>query len=76
MNDEENKQTETASSKLIETVERLEKANKEAQEVIRKQEELIALNLLGGKSDTGKQPEPAKVESAEEYAKRIMGSKI
>jgi hypothetical protein len=60
-----------AVSSLTEMVNRLEKANEKAQELLKKQEELTALNLLGGKSDAG-QPAPViKEESPSEYRKRV-----
>ena len=58
--------------KLIEMVDRLEKANAEAKEILARQEEIAARNLLGGKTDAGVQPVKPKEESAQEYAKRVM----
>lgn len=74
---EEIKETqEEASPSLIEMVDRLEKANKEAKEILARNEELIARNLLGGKTDAGVQHEKPKEETPQEYAKRIMSGKL
>ena len=51
--------------------ERLEKANAEMKENIKKLEELKAISFLGGQTDAGKQPEPPKEETPNEYRKRI-----
>ena len=63
-------------SKLIEMVERLEKANAEAKDILAKQNEMIAKNLLGGITDAGVQPAEKKEETPLEYSKRIMSGKI
>ena len=63
-------------SKLIEMVERLEKANAEAKDILAKQNEMIAKNLLGGITDAGRQPVQPKEETPLEYSKRIMSGKI
>lgn len=58
--------------KLAELVERLEKANTEAKAIQEKNEELAALNLIGGKTDAGIQPPAKKEESPLEYKNRIL----
>lgn len=61
---------------LIELVNRLEKANKEAREIMTRNEQLIARGLLGGKTDNAEKEERPKEETPQEYAKRIMGGKL
>lgn len=63
-------------SELASLVERMEKANKEKEALIKKEEELIAKKLLGGKSDVGVQPVEKKEETPSEYAKRVLEGKI
>jgi hypothetical protein len=63
-------------SELTQMVERLEKANKEAKDNLSKQEELMALNLISGKSDAGIQTPKEVVETPLEYAKRVLSNKI
>ena len=67
----EEKPEESSLPRLSEMVERMEKANIEAKEILSRQEELAARNLLGGKSDAGIQPVAPKEETPQEYAKRI-----
>ena len=73
---EEEKTEEQSLPKLSEMVDRLEKANAEAKEILARQEELAARNLLGGKTDAGVQNEPVKEESAKEYADRISKGQV
>jgi hypothetical protein len=61
--------------KLLDMVDRLEKANKEAKEILAQQNEIIARNLLGGQTNAGVQETKPKEESPKEYTKRIMGNK-
>lgn len=58
--------------KLAELVERLEKANAEAKAIQEKNEELAALNLIGGRTDAGIQPPVKKEETPQEYRDRIL----
>ena len=67
---------EEAVPKLTELVVRLEKANNEAKEILARQQEIAALNLIGGKTDAGLQPEKAKEETPSEYAKRVLSGKV
>ena len=54
---------------------RLEAANKEAREILTRNEELAARRLLGG--ETPAIPTPVKKEETpQEYAKRIISGKI
>ena len=53
-------------------VERMEKANAEAKEILIRQEELAMQNLLGGKSDAGQEPIKPKEETPAEYSARIL----
>ena len=71
MEDEKQKE-EPALPKLMEMVDRLEKANAEAKEILKRNEDLAARNLLGGKTDAGIQP-PKPVEiTPQEYAKALQ----
>jgi len=59
-------------SEAIKAAERLELANKQMQENIKKLEELRAFEMLGGTTD-GKAPEEKPVEiSPKDYVKSIM----
>lgn len=60
-----------SKEKLSEMVDRLEKANNEAKEILQRQEELAAKNLLGGKSEAGNESEKPKEETPADYAKRV-----
>ena len=62
--------------KFSEMVERMEKANTEAKEILARQEELIARTLLGGRTTENFQPSRVKEETPQEYAKRIMSGKV
>ena len=63
-------------SEFVQMVERMEKANKEAKEILAKNEELAARNLLGGKSDAGVQkPQPVE-ETPQEYVKRLSSGRL
>lgn len=65
---------ESALPKLNEMVERLEKANAEAKEILKRQEELLARNILGGYVVSPKMVEAVE-ESPKDYAKRILSGK-
>jgi len=54
---------------------RLEDANQKAEELYKKQEELMARQMLGGKSEAG-DSEPKKEESPKEYADKVMNGSI
>jgi hypothetical protein len=71
---EETKQDE-AIPQLSSLVERMEKANAEHKDLLKRQEELAARNLLGGKTDAGIQPIPPLAETPKEYADRILKGK-
>lgn len=58
--------------KAIETAQRIEAANKRTEELLQRQEELMARNILGGRSDAGTTiPEP-KAETPQEFSKRFI----
>jgi len=76
MENEENEEEKKAIPKLTEMVDRLEKANKEAKEILARQEELAARGLLGGKTDAGVNPPQPKEETAKEYAAKVMKGEI
>ena len=52
--------------------ERLEKANKVNEEIMKRMQEIESRRILGGQSSAG-EPEPVKkVETPQEYAKRML----
>ena len=67
---------ENSTDKLIQQIDRLEKANSQASELLKRQEEIIARKLLGGDTEAGRQPEKPKEETPSEYARRIMANKL
>lgn len=73
---QEKKEEVSSLPKLSEMVERLEKANAKQEELQKRQEELVARNLLGGQSDAGVEPVKPKEETPQEYAKRISEGKL
>lgn len=72
----EEKPEEKSIPKLVELVDRLEKANAETKELQAKNEELHARKLLGSESEAGTQPEPVKVESPQEYAEKALRGEL
>ena len=75
MTDEKQPEEEKSIPKLMEMVDRLEKANAEAKELLARNEELAARNLLGGKSDAGVQSVVAE-ETPRQYAERVLKGKL
>lgn len=61
--------------KLAEMVQRLEVANAKAEENLKRQEELIALNRLGGHTNAGIPQKEVIPETAKDYAKRLMSGR-
>ena len=55
---------------------RLEEANTKTEELVKRQEKLAVKSALGGSSDAGEPPAKPKVESAEDYAKRVLANEI
>lgn len=51
---------------------RIEEANKVAAELLRRQEEIAARNILGGRSEAGKAEEKKKEVDPREYAKNAL----
>lgn len=74
-NDNEQNKENTSVESLKTTVEKLEAENKRMEENLKKQEELIALQRLGG-TTISPQPVAPKVETAKEYAEKVMAGKI
>ena len=72
---EEKKESDTSQvlTKAEELAKRIEDGNAKTEELVKRQEEIAAKNILGGKSDAGEQATPEKEETPQEYAKRIMG---
>lgn len=72
--------TSPSASTLIEQAQqaanRIKEQNDRFEALIKRQEEARAKQLLGGQSDAGQQPAPAKVETAKEYAERVLSNKI
>ena len=56
---------------LLEMVDRLKVENDRAEAILKRNEELVARNLLGGKSDAGIQPVVPKQEEGLEYLKKF-----
>lgn len=73
---EEVKPEEKVMPTFIEAVERMEKANAEAKIILARQEELVARNLLGGRTDAGIQPEKPIELSPREYADLALKGKV
>ncbi len=70
--EEEKTQTQT----LAMTVEMLKKENDRHEDLLRKQEELTAKNLLSGTSDAASKPQETKEETPAEYAKKVLSGEI
>jgi len=66
------KKDEKPTEKLTEMVERLEKANEQAREILKRQEELIARNLLGGKTESVGAAPVKKEVSDKEYKDHFL----
>lgn len=77
-NNEVGNQPETDS--LIEradkAAERLEAANKEKEELLNREEQLLAQRKLGGSARAGDNAEKPKEESPLEYSKRVMSGEL
>ena len=56
--------------------ERLEKANKEMKELLDKQEQLKAKEILAGNTNAGQTEEKKKEDSPEEYANKVMANDL
>jgi hypothetical protein len=72
---EETNKEDSGLTKLEEArrvVERMEKANADFQELLKKAEEMRVSDMLSGESFAGKKQEKPVEESPEDYAKRVM----
>ena len=58
------------------TADRIEAANKRQEELLHKQEELLAKQVLAGKSEAGQEPEKAKKLSDKEYAEKLERGEV
>lgn len=78
LNNEKTNQNETPEiiSNAIATAERIEKANKESAELIKKLEKLEAYRALGGKSEGRPQEEKPKQIDPKDYAKSILNGRV
>ena len=56
--------------------ERIEAANKKQEELIQRQEELIAKQMLAGRTEAGQVKEKPKEETPEEYAEKIRRGEV
>lgn len=54
----------------------LEEQNQKSEELLKQHQELLAKQILGGRSDAGQQPIPVKEETPQEYAKRLINGKF
>ena len=70
----------SAVSTIIEqtnsAAERLERANKDAKEILQRQEELYAMQRLGGKTEGAIEAVKPAVETEADYAARALKGKI
>ncbi len=77
---EEKKEEKVEASTMVDSAyvaaERLEAANKKTEELIVRQEELMAKQALAGKAEAGTEPEKPKESTDEEYAKKVMANEI
>ena len=73
---DEVKNEEKSIESLSSQIDRLEKANKEKAELLRREEELSARQILGGKSDAGVQPSIPVEPTPAEYVKLVMSGKV
>ena len=78
--EETSRQQETETTSVIqraaEAAERLELANKKQEELMNRQEALMAQNLLGGKSAAGSVADKPKELTEEEYATAAIGGQL
>lgn len=56
----------------IKAAERLEAANKRTEELVRRQEQILARRALGGESDAGTAPKKTQEQEIEEQAKQLV----
>lgn len=77
-NEKEDKPAETPSllEETKKVVEQLKTENDRREAIQKKEEELEARRMLGGKTDAGIQPPKPAEETPQEYAKRIMSGKL
>jgi len=59
-----------------EAAERLERANKRKEELLEKEEKLVATRMLGGKSEAGQQEEKEPEKTPQEFANDYLNGKI
>ena len=57
-------------------VERIEEGNKRQEELLNRQEEIIAKEMLGGYTEAGKEEIKKEEETPEEYANKIMRGEV
>lgn len=69
---EEKKNALDVISRAAETASRLEAANAKTEELLRRQENLHAMSMLGGRTEAGQKPEIKKEETEREYADKLF----
>jgi hypothetical protein len=69
---EEEKQEPSIVDKAYAAAERLEKANKQQEELLKRMEAIESRKILGGQSAAGVTAVPPKEETPAEYAKRMV----
>lgn len=70
------KKTETLLEEVQAAVSSFKAENDRRAELLKQEQDLQARRLLGGSSEAGQAPVAPKVETAKEYAERIMNNKI
>jgi len=55
---------------------KLEEAIKQTEDLLRKNEEILAKQILGGRTEAGQQPLVAKEIDPKEYAKQLLNGKV
>ena len=73
---EETIKEKTYLQKAEETAARIEKANTELKELLSRQEGLIAVERLNGRSEAGLKPTPPRELTDVEYAAKVLAGEI
>lgn len=80
MEDKKKEETKEEKTTIIDdaktAAERLEAANKETKELLKKAEDLEAKKILGGKSEAGEAPKKEEEISNKDYAKQALEGKF
>lgn len=74
---QESNESQSLIDKAMESAKRLEEANKELAELLKKQEEIESRRILGGSSEAGyREPEKSEEEKIREGAKKYFKGTI